>query len=208
MIPVDLCSQVGTCIHISGAMSAKRQHLSLEALPAWMSLNDVIFHKVEVQTIERKGNGLVAQQSWLSTPPDNKKDNDEDNEPLVTVPHGLVLNQEAVEEYAKEDRNFRALLDTCGRKNPRHDMLLFLLVHLVVSCQPIQHVALSNPWTEYVKLLDDDVPLPTMWPDTERDLLQGTSLEVSLAIPCFLSIARHHSPVTDGGGLGSSPSQP
>lgn len=155
-------------------MSAQRQRLSLEALPAWMSFNDAVFDGVKVQAVERKGNGLVAQRSWTQS----------DNKPLLEIPHGLVLNQEAVEEYAKEDCNFRALLDTCGRKSPRHDMLLFLLVHLVVSSQPNQHVALSNPWTEYVKLLGDYVPLPTMWPDTERDLLQGTSLEVSLAIAC------------------------
>lgn len=172
-------------------MSRQRERLFLQALPAWMSFNDAVFHGVEVLPVELKGNGLVAQQSLV----------DGEQAPLLVIPHGLVLNQEAVEEYAKEDRNFRALLDACGRKvspapgrergiyayqisqqSPRHDILLFLLVHLVVSSQPREHVALSNPWTEYVKLLDDYVPLPTMWPESERELLQGTSLEVHLPL--------------------------
>lgn len=44
-----------------------------------------------------------------------------------------------------------------------------------------QSVGLSNPWTEYAKMLPSEVPVPTMWWDAERDLLlMGTSLEVSL----------------------------
>jgi hypothetical protein len=36
----------------------------------------------------------------------------------------------------------------------------------------------SNPWSEYVKMLPSNVPVPTMWTEEERTLLAGTSLEV------------------------------
>jgi hypothetical protein len=36
----------------------------------------------------------------------------------------------------------------------------------------------SNPWSEYVKMLPSYVPVPTMWTENERTLLAGTSLEV------------------------------
>lgn len=60
--------------------------------------------------------------------------------------------------------------------------MLFLLVQLVVSTRPSEHVASLNPWTEYVKFLDDHVPVPTLWLDDDRLLLRGTSLEVGPAI--------------------------
>lgn len=43
-----------------------------------------------------------------------------------------------------------------------------------------QNVGVSNPWTEYVKMLPDMVPLPTLWTEDESILLKGTSLEVRL----------------------------
>lgn len=87
-----------------------RQRLPLQALPAWMSINDATFADVEVKPIIHKGNGLVAQ-----------KDSDEfGDSPLLTIPHDLVLSVEAVHEYAKEDQNFSKLLDACGHKVSQH----------------------------------------------------------------------------------------
>lgn len=57
---------------------------------------------------------------------------------------------------------------------------MFLLVQLVLSSGNKEHAGLPNPWTEYVKLLDDAVPVPTLWEEGERSLLQGTSLEAAL----------------------------
>lgn len=65
-------------------------------------------------------------------------------------------------------------------QSPRHDILLFLLVHLILSSDNKEHAGLPNPWTEYVKLLDDAVPVPTLWEEDERSLLRGTSLEAAL----------------------------
>jgi len=43
-------------------------------------------------------------------------------------------------------------------------------------------VGLSNPWTEYVKMLPNVVPVPTMWSEEERGMLVGTSLEVGFGL--------------------------
>ncbi|ROV89841.1 hypothetical protein VMCG_09477 [Cytospora schulzeri] len=142
-----------------------RERLPLQALPAWMSINDATFSNVEVKPTNSKGNGLVA----------HKDSTEFGDSPLLSIPHGLVLNAEAVHEYAKEDTNFSQLLHS-----PRHDILLFLLVQLVHSSRPSERVCLSTPWTEYVRILDDEVPVPTLWKESERILLQGTSLESAL----------------------------
>ncbi|KAI3393471.1 hypothetical protein diail_4235 [Diaporthe ilicicola] len=148
-----------------------RPRLPLESLPVWTSFNNGIFTNVEAKSIPHKGSGLVA-----------KKDSPDIGEaPLISIPHSLVLNEEAVEGYAKEDKSFRQLLDKCGHKSPRHDILLFLLVHLVLSAQNKERAGLPNQWTEYVKFLDDEVPVPTLWKEDERSLLQGTSLEAALS---------------------------
>lgn len=112
-----------------------RQRLPLPALPAWTSLNNIIFSGVEVQPIQHKGHGLVAtSQAQVDDGVDdgdndetkNKDSGNDENKnketgsyqppSLITIPRELVLNAEAVEQYAKEDRNFKALLDACGRK--------------------------------------------------------------------------------------------
>ncbi|ROV89070.1 hypothetical protein VPNG_10069 [Cytospora leucostoma] len=135
-----------------------------------MDINNATFSNVMVKPINHKGNGLIAQKD-LAVIVDT---------PVLTVPPGLVLSAEAVQEYAKEDRNFSQLLQACGHKSPRHDILLFLLVQLVLDPRPNDRVCLSTPWTEYVRLLDGEVPVPTLWKERERRLLQGTSLETAL----------------------------
>lgn len=59
----------------------------------------------------------------------------------------------------------------------RLDSMLFLLMQ-VISGSSSKIVGTSNPWTEYVKMLPDSVPVPTLWVEDERDMLVGTSLEV------------------------------
>ena len=44
-----------------------------------------------------------------------------------------------------------------------------------------RNVGCSGPWTEYVKILPNEVPLPTLWAEEEISMLVGTSLEVSLS---------------------------
>lgn len=65
--------------------------------------------------------------------------------------------------------------------------MIYLFIHTVqglAGATPRRGV--STPWTEYVKFLPDDVPVPTMWSDEEKALLTGTSLEVSLIVPLRL----------------------
>lgn len=73
--------------------------------------------------------------------------------------------------------------------------MIYLLVHLVLSRQ--NHSAsrggASTPWTEYVKFLPRPIPIPTMWTEAERALLQGTSLEVSYFF-CVILIPHGQSP--------------
>ncbi|ERS97671.1 SET domain protein [Sporothrix schenckii 1099-18] len=147
--------------------------LPITSLPLWETLNNVTFTNTRITAIPGKGFGLVSIGSESSSQTDGN------GKPLISVPHGLVLHVEAVEEYAKQDRNFRLLLDAVGHQTARGDILLFLLVQLVLGLrQPDEDLAsLPTPWTEYVRFLPADVPLPTLWTDAERLLLQGTSLE-------------------------------
>ena len=82
--------------------------LPIDSLPAWAHFNGVSFHNVRVASTEGKGYGVVSSG-------DLKAAEDTSDAPaLLTVPHDLVLNAAAVDEYAKEDRNFRQLLDAVG----------------------------------------------------------------------------------------------
>ena len=66
--------------------------LPIEALPAWALLNGITFPHVKVANIERKGFGLVRDGELKP------------EVPLMAVPNSLVLNVQAVDEYAKEDK--------------------------------------------------------------------------------------------------------
>jgi hypothetical protein len=82
----------------------------VSALPTWCKLNGIDFFDVQVAEIPGKGLGLVAERDLQ---------NDDDNveiPTLLTVPKELVLNVEAVEEYGKEDQNFRVLLEAAGHQ--------------------------------------------------------------------------------------------
>lgn len=61
--------------------------------------------------------------------------------------------------------------------------MLFLLMQITIaSTHHGQNVGTSNPWTEYVRMLPEDIPVPTLWDDDGRMLLIGTSLEVSTTL--------------------------
>lgn len=56
--------------------------------------------------------------------------------------------------------------------------MLFLLLQITIAPEHGQSVGLSNPWTEFVRMLPNEIPVPTMWSEEERVMLMGTSLEV------------------------------
>ncbi|KAI1763942.1 SET domain-containing protein [Hypoxylon sp. FL1150] len=151
----------------------RRGPFSLSDLPAWCVLNDVSFTDVKVADISGRGYGLVAEKDLA---------NGDDDPKLLTVPKELVLSSQGVEEYAKESKDFRRLLEIAGHQSTRGDILLFLLVQLVLSspdyeggCGP------STPWTQYFCLLPEEIPTPTMWNEAEFSLLRGTSLEPAVS---------------------------
>ncbi|KAK4236276.1 hypothetical protein C8A03DRAFT_35843 [Achaetomium macrosporum] len=149
--------------------------LPIEDLPAWAHLNGVSFNKIKVTSTEGKGYGVVSETD-LST-----VDTSPDTPALLTVPHDLVLNAAAVDEYAKEDKNFRQLLDAVGHRSGRADVLLFLLVQTALASRyGNPSVGVSNPWTKYLQFLPETVLVPTLWTEDERILLQGTSLEAAV----------------------------
>ncbi|KAL2131912.1 hypothetical protein VTI74DRAFT_4439 [Chaetomium olivicolor] len=149
--------------------------LPIEDLPAWAHLNNISFTNAKVAITEAKGYGVVSDKDLKSTAaaPDVPA--------LLTVPRELILNAAAVEEYAKEDRNFRRLLDAVGHRSARADVLLFLLVQSALASRSGHPpVGVSNPWTEYLKFLPETVLVPTLWTEDERLLLRGTSLEAAV----------------------------
>ncbi|KAK4172384.1 hypothetical protein QBC36DRAFT_75553 [Triangularia setosa] len=149
--------------------------LPIEDLPAWARLNDVSFDNVEVTNTKDKGYGVLSQKNL--TAPEGTVETLQ----LLAVPHDLILNSLAVEEHAKEDREFKQLLDAVGHHPHRVNVLLFLLVQLARNSNTKQfHVGVSNPWTQYLQFLPKTVLVPTVWTEDERPLLRGTSLEVAV----------------------------
>lgn len=85
-----------------------RPQLPIDALPAWSLLNNISYFDVETAATDGQGFGLISSRDLTTT------DETFDRTALITIPSDLVLNHEAVVEYAKEDRNFKQLLDVAG----------------------------------------------------------------------------------------------
>ncbi|KAI3322553.1 hypothetical protein HD806DRAFT_129173 [Xylariaceae sp. AK1471] len=153
----------------------RRGQFPLSSLPAWCILNDITFAGVSVADIEGRGLGLIANK-------DIGDDDGTETPTLLTIPKDLVLSAVAVEEYAKESKDFRQLLDAAGHQSLRGDILLFLLTQFVLSSPDYSggHGP-STAWTQYFKLLPTHVPVPTLWSESELSLLRGTSLESAVS---------------------------
>ncbi|QPG96593.1 hypothetical protein C2857_004682 [Epichloe festucae Fl1] len=151
-------------------------HAPIEAFPTWAHFNGVQFMGVKLQDVGHgKGFGLLAESDVQGSA---VKMVGEETRTILRIPRDLVLSAEAVQEYAKVDQNFKQLLEIAGRKSTRGDILLFLVAHLA---QGRQSGGLTpSPWTEYIRFLPRSIPVPTMWSDVERQLLNGTSLEAAL----------------------------
>ncbi len=169
--------------------------LPIESIPAWLALNDVSFYDLRITSVADRGYGLVTERR-LTTAGETF-----DTPSLVSIPHELILSAETVAQYAKEDRNFRLLLDAVGEQaredgvqkwhSTRIKVMLFLLVQLVhgSGSGPGRELAgVSTPWTEYVKFLPRPLHLPTLWSEAERDHLRGTSLSVCNSLWLFATL--------------------
>ena len=93
----------------------RREQFPIESLLAWCLLNDVKFFDVKAQAIQRRGYGLVAEKQLTNKNHDNNSAV-QSIQPILKVPHDLILSSEGVEEYAKENKDFRQLLDAAGRQ--------------------------------------------------------------------------------------------
>ncbi|KAG9249005.1 SET domain-containing protein [Calycina marina] len=152
-----------------------RTQLPITALPAFCKLADVTFLGAVVRELDGRGFGLVADRT-LSSEDTCEVSN------LLLVPHDLILSAAFIEEHAKVDHHLRELLDVAGGQTTRGDILLFLLLQITIASPGHDRsVGASNSWTEYVKMLPREVPLPTIWREEERAILAGTSLEAPLA---------------------------
>ncbi|RWA05947.1 hypothetical protein EKO27_g9158 [Xylaria grammica] len=152
----------------------RRGQFPLSNLPAWCMLNNITFTGVKAIDTEAQGLGLIAENDL-----DGKND---ELPPLLTIPKELILSAAGVEEYAKENKDFRQLLDAAGRQSLRGDILLFLLTQLVLSSPDYSGgQGASTAWTQYFKLLPAQVPVPTLWSESELSLLRGTSLESAIS---------------------------
>ncbi|KAK1700467.1 SET domain-containing protein [Colletotrichum godetiae] len=151
--------------------------LPLETLSTWAMFNDVDLVDVEAREIPGCGLGLLSNKEL------SREEETFDIPTLLRIPGELVLSGEAVENYAKVDKNFRQLLEAAGHKSTRHDVCLFLLTQKVLSDRPKTSLkgGVSTPWTEYVKYLPPQVPVTTLWTEQEREMLNGTSLESATA---------------------------
>jgi len=151
-------------------------HLPISALPAWSKLNDVNFLDIRVEDLgSSKGFGLVTSRDL------NSKDVF-DVPTLMIVPNELMLSAEAVEEWGKVDAHFKEVLEKVGGKSTRSDVMLFLLMQITIAAKHHgMNIGLSNPWTEYVRMMPTEVPVPTRWSEEEKVMLVGTSLESAVS---------------------------
>ncbi|RYC57098.1 hypothetical protein CHU98_g9108 [Xylaria longipes] len=141
----------------------RRGHFPLSNLPAWCIFNNITSAGVSVADVDGRGLGLVADQDF---------DNENNDLPaLLTIPKELILSATGVEEYAKENKGFRQLLDVAG--------------HQLVMSSPDYNggQGAGTAWTQYFKLLPTQVPVPTLWSESELSLLKGTSLEMTSDLP-------------------------
>ncbi len=86
----------------------RRGQFPLSTLPAWCMLNNITFAGVCVADMEARGLGLIAEK--------NLNDENDKLPALLTIPKELVLSAAGIEENAKENKDFRQLLDVAGHQ--------------------------------------------------------------------------------------------
>lgn len=154
---------------------------SIADFPAWALLNGIDINDLSLHDIPGKGFGFVVTKQLEALKGAANESRPGRN--LIRIPRDLILSAEAVGDYAKVDQNFNLLLQSTSFQSTRKNIVLYLFSHLVssrkVSASHRTGIA-PTAWTEYIKLLPRDIPVPTLWPEHDRRLLQGTSLEVAL----------------------------
>ncbi|RAK75341.1 SET domain-containing protein [Aspergillus fijiensis CBS 313.89] len=180
----------------------KRAHLPIETLRAWVKLNGIGVESVVFGTLgadhhendtlgnssssssnSNKGTGIIATEDCAGG---ESALGAVDTGVLLKVPPDLILSLETVHGYAKSDGRLRAVLEAVGEfaRTPRGAILIFLLMQITHSSPDCtgqsQAVGVAGPWTEYMKYMPREIPLPTFYSEAELELLRGTSLRLAV----------------------------
>lgn len=81
--------------------------LPIDTLPIWAAFNNVQFNAIKIGPIpglEHRGSTVVAKRQLQGGHED----------PLMTIPRDLILSLERIQEHAKADSDFRAVLEGLG----------------------------------------------------------------------------------------------
>lgn len=105
--------------------------LPIESFPAWARLQDVAFDGVCIKDVAGKGYGLLAESAFESN------ETGQVGPAILRIPSDLVLSSTAVDNYAKVDQNFNALLEAFG---PQVTKLKPLHIHFIYSAADIFEV--------------------------------------------------------------------
>ncbi|KAI4772218.1 SET domain-containing protein, partial [Aureobasidium sp. EXF-8845] len=149
--------------------------LPVDTLPVWAAFNSVSFDGVSIGPLpgkEDRGSTVIAKRSLRGG----------HESPIMTIPRDLILSLDRVQEHAKSDSDFRAVLDGLDEfgRTARGAILAFLLMQSFTACPSVDTKrGVSSPFTEYVKYLPMEL-LPTFWSSAECELLDGTTLAPAL----------------------------
>lgn len=91
----------------------KRQLLPLEALPAWIKLNGISIHGIEIKRLVTN-DGIDKGASTVTTCVLESKEDSPEPEVLMVIPSDLVLSLDTVHTCAKSDRYLREVLEAVG----------------------------------------------------------------------------------------------
>lgn len=143
----------------------------IEALPTWAKFHGVAFNRVKIGPLpgfEERGSTVIADGELEGG----------NATPLLVVPKDLIISRLNIESFAKSDHHLRELLEALGDfgRTTRGSVLTFLLFQATICCPDTKNVGVSNPLTEYIKFLPDEL-LPTFWTEEEQELLTGTTLQ-------------------------------
>ncbi|ATZ57251.1 hypothetical protein BCIN_14g04070 [Botrytis cinerea B05.10] len=162
--------------------------LPLSSLPAWCKLNNVDFLDTIVSSskICLQGENTSLPNGIITTKTLSSVDAHE-LPTLLDIPSDLILGKDFLLEMERVDSHFKQLREAVGGKSIREDAKLFLLLQMTIARnntneQPeiALNIGVNNPWSEYIRFLPEKIPVPTMWTEDEKTLLNGTSLENSL----------------------------
>ncbi|KAI8943104.1 hypothetical protein NX059_001134 [Plenodomus lindquistii] len=146
----------------------------IDALPTWAKFHGVVFNHVKIGPLpgfEERGSTVIADGELEGGKTD----------PLLIVPRDLIISRLNIDLFAKSDHHLRELLEALGDfgRTTRGSVLTFLLFQATICCPDTENIGVSNPLTEYIKFLPDEL-LPTFWTEEEQELLTGTTLQPAL----------------------------